>query len=140
MRTCHPDIHLRYAASNRDTCPVCGIDLFGSRTELAGIRKSQAAIRTVWTWSIPYQVKLSAGPYVARSSDGGPYHDRENAIASAHAARWQLMDLHGKRHVGRYELRTHEAKAAQPTIEEAAPEKIESLRQQFPGLFTTPPP
>lgn len=137
MKTCHPDTHLRYAASNRETCPICRIDLTGSREELEDIRRSLASVRTVWTWSIPYQVKLSAGPYVARASDGGPYRDRETAIAAAHAARWQMMDLHGKRNVGRYELRTHESKASQPTIEEAFPEKVESLRKEYPGLFTS---
>lgn len=47
MKPCHPDTHLRYAASDRDTCPICGIDLFGSRTELAEIRAAQRATACV---------------------------------------------------------------------------------------------
>lgn len=94
------------------------------------------ARRTVWTWSIAYAVKLSSGPIVERRSDGGPYCDRETAIAAAHSARGQLMDMHGNRNVGRYELRTHEARTSQPMIEESFPEKIEELKQRHPGLFT----
>lgn len=92
--------------------------------------------RTVWVWSIAYAVKLSSGPTVERRSDGGPYRDRETAIAAAHASRGQLMDMHGKRNVGRYELRTHEARKSQPTIEESFPERVADLKQRSPGLFT----
>lgn len=91
--------------------------------------------RKVWVWGIGYEVKLSAGPWAARSSDGGPYLYRENAIAAAHVVRWQLMDTHGKKHVGRYELQSVEAPVSQPTIEEVFPEKIVALKAAHPGLF-----
>lgn len=93
-------------------------------------------VRTVYTWSVGYEFQLSAGPWVARSSDGGPYRDKENAHAAAYSARGQLMDRHGKTHVGRFEIQSHQARASQPTIEESFPERIAELRANFPGLFT----
>jgi len=82
--------------------------------------------RTVYTWSIKYSVMDRASKSMAgglntrrlsRSSDGGPYLNRDNAEAAAKRATIDLTDLHGAGNVDRYTIRAHLAPVAQPAFE-----------------------
>jgi hypothetical protein len=70
-----------------------------------------ASTRTVYTWSIGYR---HAGQH--RNCDGGPYLTKDGAVKAALRARGELMNIHGLRNVGRYEIQSHQAPITQPAF------------------------